>query len=232
MLKGWPETGRCKHHRILHKKGRSKKSLRPTNALANAASNLSESRLARSQTKPFSSLSQFVWAYPYRRKSVFGNHANEISPTIRSAGFQPAVSRISNPQAGLVSWVQPTRSRRYNRLETCATKTAPGSRPCAQSAEKNPPITRIYSDLLGFGRMCPEGRGVRRKGPNLTRERARPPRTPTKTELFSYSCAHSGTIRQNPKTYGRFLGMIYLGRPGFSQVSDHQRFARSKNPKK
>ena len=38
-----------------------------------------------------------------------------------SAGFQPAVSRISNPQGSESASGLPTGSRRYSRLETCAT---------------------------------------------------------------------------------------------------------------
>src|SRR5437867_1891062 len=38
-----------------------------------------------------------------------------------SAGFQLAVSRISNPQAARTLNAPPTGSRRYSRLETCAT---------------------------------------------------------------------------------------------------------------
>src|SRR5262245_28423728 len=41
-----------------------------------------------------------------------------------SAGFQPAVSRISNPQALRTPEGLPTGSRRYSRLETCATVAA------------------------------------------------------------------------------------------------------------
>ncbi len=47
------------------------------------------------------------------------------------SGFQPAVSRISNPQPSRRSNGLPAGSRRYNRLETCATKVSPGC-PSAQ----------------------------------------------------------------------------------------------------
>jgi hypothetical protein len=48
-----------------------------------------------------------------------------------SAGFQPAVTRISNPQAPRRINGQPTGSRRYGRLETCA--TSPYLCPCVLS---------------------------------------------------------------------------------------------------
>ena len=44
--------------------------------------------------------------------------------TARSAGFQPAVSRISNPQWRPRANVRPTRSRRYSRLEICVTSVS------------------------------------------------------------------------------------------------------------
>ena len=44
----------------------------------------------------------------------------------RSAGFQPAVSRISNPQALRSTNELPTGSRRHSRLETCATSSCLG----------------------------------------------------------------------------------------------------------
>jgi len=47
---------------------------------------------------------------------------------LRSAGFQPAVSRISNPQAVEAEDRLPAGSRRYSRLEACAT-TAAGKTP-------------------------------------------------------------------------------------------------------
>ena len=48
---------------------------------------------------------------------------HKVSPAGRcSAGFQPAVSRISNPQTRPSRYSLPTGSRRYSRLETCATK--------------------------------------------------------------------------------------------------------------
>jgi hypothetical protein len=58
----------------------------------------------------------------------------------RSADFQSAVSRISNPLATRMadalesvdalpkSHAQPTGSRRYSRLETCATRQWPSGR--------------------------------------------------------------------------------------------------------
>ncbi|MBI5686084.1 MAG: hypothetical protein HZC54_13510 [Verrucomicrobia bacterium] len=50
--------------------------------------------------------------------------------THRSAGFQPAVSRVSNPLALRDPYGLPTGSRRHSRLETCATRVCDGA--CAR----------------------------------------------------------------------------------------------------
>ncbi len=54
--------------------------------------------------------------------AFFGAHWDHEPTSTRSADFQSAVSRISNPQALQGSDDVPTGSRRYGRLETCATR--------------------------------------------------------------------------------------------------------------
>ena len=78
--------------------------------------------------------------------SVPGHQLGDLSGRrSRSAGFQPAVSQVSNLRS--VEWNRrsqtcdtlPTGSRRYSRLETCATRgvSGCGAEFMARSAERN-----------------------------------------------------------------------------------------------
>ena len=59
-------------------------------------------------------------------EALAGMNRTQTGSASRSADFQSAVSRISNPQGLPLGCGLPTRSRRYSRLETCATPTATG----------------------------------------------------------------------------------------------------------
>ncbi len=68
-------------------------------------------------------LTEDEWAALRLQIATLARIFHEVSPTgRRSAGFQPAVSRISNPQIRPSRYSLPTGSRRYGRLETCATQ--------------------------------------------------------------------------------------------------------------
>ena len=89
-----------------------------------------------------------------------------------SADFQSAVSRISNPQAGkhylgagMVHGL-PTGSRRYGRLETCATRSRfmerrPGS-PCRSC--RVDPASRLLQNQPASRAPCPGGPHPGRRG--------------------------------------------------------------------
>ena len=51
-------------------------------------------------------------------------------------------------------------------------------------------------------------------------------------ELFQLSCDDFTKTRKRPKTYGRFLGTIFLREVESAEVTRHQQFARQKNSKK
>jgi hypothetical protein len=82
-----------------------------------------------------------------------------------SADFQSAVSRISNPQAWGENKGLPTGSRRYSRLETCATGNAGSSGgPRACSADFQSAVSRISNPPASWTERrriaCIPGRGV------------------------------------------------------------------------
>jgi hypothetical protein len=56
-------------------------------------------------------------------------------------------------------------------------------------------------------------------------------RNPFPIELFFRSCGDYGTFQNGPKTYGRFLGMIFFGGVGPALVAQKQGFAAGKIPK-